>query len=100
MNGRREAAWAEHGHPSILGWADDLEVFATDVDSMEAMAASIQALAHNFIGFALRPEKCKWAKVRRHDGPDIAARGPTPLRAREGLRVLGAQAQVDGKHRE
>lgn len=90
----------------LLGWAGGLYVFATDVDSMEKMAASTQALAEAQIGLALRPDKCKWAKVLWHDGPDATAKAPTPLlgemhmqSAEQCLRVLGAQVQVDGSMR-
>lgn len=41
----------------LFGWADDLYAFATDVDSMEEMVASIKTLAEAQIGFALRPDR-------------------------------------------
>lgn len=62
----------------LLGWADDLYVLP-HVDAMESKVASIQTFAQLLIGLRLRPEKCKWGKVRRHDGPEPKARGPTPL---------------------
>lgn len=75
------------------------------------LVATLQDLSQRMVGLALRPERCKWGKVRRHDGPDDgldpSAQGPTPLanstqqaRAGERLQVLGAQVQVDGKHRD
>lgn len=53
----------------LIACADDLYLFATEVDQMEAIVKSLRDLAHRTIALSLRPDKCKWANVHRTSGP-------------------------------
>lgn len=55
-------------------WAGNLAFLAAGMDQMEAIVKSFQDLARRFIGLSLRPDRCKWAKVRRTGGPAPAHR--------------------------
>lgn len=60
----------------VRAWADDLYLFATD-DQMETMIKTLGELAQCTEGLSLRPEMCKWAKVRRDKASEPVAQHPT-----------------------
>lgn len=52
----------------LLCRADDTWVFPASADALEDMLGAICRLTAKRAGLELRPAKCTWARVQRHDG--------------------------------
>lgn len=78
----------------------NLNLFATDNGQMERMITTLlRDPPQRAIGLLLRPDQCKWAKIRRVHGPGAQALHTTPLF--DGIQLLnegecfhGLRAQV------